>query len=42
MDLATWELLSYVVTVVGLPFAIGVFLYELVMPNGHGDGHPEA
>ena len=24
----TWELLSYVVTVVGLPFAIGVFLYE--------------
>ncbi len=28
MNLATWELLSYVVTVVGLPFAIGVFLYE--------------
>lgn len=28
MDLATWELLSYVVTVVGLPFAIGVFLFE--------------
>jgi hypothetical protein len=28
MDLETWELLSYVVTVVGLPFAIGVFLYE--------------
>jgi hypothetical protein len=25
---ATWELLSYVVTVVGLPFAIGIFLYE--------------
>lgn len=24
----TWELLSYVVTVVGLPFAIGIFLYE--------------
>lgn len=28
MGLATWELLSYVVTVVGLPFAIGVFLFE--------------
>ncbi|MEW5771290.1 MAG: hypothetical protein AB1831_13115 [Pseudomonadota bacterium] len=28
MDLETWELLSYVVTVVGLPFAIAVFLYE--------------
>jgi hypothetical protein len=28
MDLETWELLSYVVTVVGLPFAIGIFFYE--------------
>lgn len=28
MSLETWELLSYVVTVVGLPFAIGVFLYD--------------
>lgn len=28
MDLETWELLSYVVTVVGLPLAIGVFLFE--------------
>ena len=28
VDLETWELLSYVVTVVGLPFAIGVFLFE--------------
>jgi hypothetical protein len=28
VDLATWELLSYVVTVVGLPLAIFVFLYE--------------
>ena len=28
MSLETWELLSYVVTVVGLPPAIGVFLYE--------------
>jgi hypothetical protein len=28
MDLETWELLSYVVTVVGLPFAIGVFFFE--------------
>ncbi len=28
MSLEDWELLSYVVTVVGLPLAIGVFLYE--------------
>ena len=28
MNLQTWELLSYIVTVVGLPLAIGVFLYE--------------
>ncbi len=28
MSLATWELLSYVVTVVGLPLAIFVFLFE--------------
>jgi hypothetical protein len=28
MSLETWELLNYVVTVVGLPLAIGVFLYE--------------
>ena len=28
MPLETWELLSYVVTVVGLPLAIFVFLYE--------------
>jgi len=28
MSLATWELLSYVVTVVGLPLAIAVFLME--------------
>ena len=28
MGLATWELLSYIVTVVGLPLAIVVFLYE--------------
>jgi len=27
-DLQTWELLSYVVTVVGLPLAIAVFLWE--------------
>ena len=27
-SLETWELLSYVVTVVGLPLAISVFLYE--------------
>ena len=27
-DIATWELLSYVVTVVGLPFAIAVFIWE--------------
>ena len=28
MVLETWELLSYIVTVVGLPLAIFVFLYE--------------
>lgn len=28
MSLETWELLSYVVTVIGLPMAIIVFLYE--------------
>lgn len=27
-SLQTWELLSYMVTVLGLPFAIGVFLWE--------------
>jgi hypothetical protein len=28
MDMQTWELLSYIVTVIGLPLAIFVFLYE--------------
>ncbi|MCB9073397.1 MAG: hypothetical protein H6623_07225 [Bdellovibrionaceae bacterium] len=28
MSLETWELLSYIVTVVGLPFAIIVFMFE--------------
>jgi hypothetical protein len=28
MSLETWELLSYIVTVVGLPCAIGIFVYE--------------
>jgi hypothetical protein len=28
MELETWELLSYVVTVIGLPLAIFVFIYE--------------
>ncbi len=28
LDLETWELLSYVVTVIGLPMAIAVFIYE--------------
>ena len=28
MDIGTWELLSYVVTTVGLPLAIVVFIYE--------------
>jgi len=28
MDLETWELLSYVVTAIGFPAAIAVFLYE--------------
>lgn len=27
-DLQTWELMSYMVTVVGLPFAIAVFLWQ--------------
>ena len=28
MDIGTWELLSYVVTTIGLPLAILVFIYE--------------
>ena len=28
MNIETWELLSYVVTVLGLPLAVGVFIYE--------------
>jgi hypothetical protein len=28
LDLETWELLSYVVTVVGLPLAIALFVFE--------------
>ena len=28
MSIQTWELLSYVMTVIGLPLAIAVFLYE--------------
>jgi hypothetical protein len=28
MSLETWELLSYIITVIGLPLAIGVFLFE--------------
>jgi hypothetical protein len=28
MNLETWELLSYVVTVVGLPLAVGVIIFE--------------
>jgi hypothetical protein len=28
MSLETWELLSYVVTVIGLPFAIAVFVHD--------------
>ena len=28
MDLETWELFSYVVTVVGLPFAIAVYFLD--------------
>lgn len=28
MNLETWELLSYIVTVVGLPLAISVFIFE--------------
>ena len=28
MSLETWELMSYIVTVIGLPLAIGVFFFE--------------
>jgi len=28
MDIGTWELMSYIVTTIGLPLAIFVFLYE--------------
>ena len=28
LDLETWELLSYVVTVIGLPLAIALFFHE--------------
>jgi hypothetical protein len=28
MSLETWELLSYIVTVIGLPFAIAVFIHD--------------
>ncbi len=28
MDIGTWELLSYIVTTIGLPLAIVVFVYE--------------
>ena len=28
MSLPSWELLSYIITVVALPFAIAVFLFE--------------
>ncbi|MDH5344603.1 MAG: hypothetical protein OEW59_02485 [Gammaproteobacteria bacterium] len=28
MNIETWELLSYVVTVLGLPIAVGLFVYE--------------
>ena len=28
MSLETWEMLSYMVTVIGLPLAIGVFIFE--------------
>ena len=28
LNLETWELLSYVVTVFGLPMAVGIFIYE--------------
>ena len=28
MSIQTWELLSYIVTVIGLPLAIAVFIYE--------------
>ncbi len=37
MTLETWELLSYVVTVIGLPLAILVFLYEMRKERNNED-----
>jgi hypothetical protein len=34
-DLESWELASYVVTVIGLPLAIGLFLYEQRKQRGN-------
>jgi len=38
MTLATRELLSYIVTVVYLPFAIGVFIFEQRKGRGTNPG----
>ncbi len=35
MDLESWELLSYVVTVIGLPLAIALFVYEQRKERGN-------
>jgi hypothetical protein len=37
MALETWELLSYIVTVIGLPLAIFVFVYEKRKERGNDD-----
>lgn len=36
-DLETWEMLSYVVTVIGLPAAIAVFIYEQRKERENGE-----
>ena len=36
--LETWELLSYIVTVIGLPLAISVFIFEQRKERNSGEG----
>lgn len=38
LDIETWELLSYVVTVIGLPMAIALFLYEQRRERNNEEG----
>lgn len=42
MDLETWEMLSYIVTVIGLPLAIVVFIYEQRKERENEDEHTYA